>query len=134
VASASSASTTVTMSAPQSVTANFSAVSVVTATLTPASLSSTAVTGATTAAQVATLSNSGNAPLAISGITIAGANPTDFNQTNTRGTTPAAGYNLTLSTYTAGARYLPQLGHASFQPFGQVLIGMAHSAGTLIRG
>ena len=31
----------------------------------------------------------------------------------------SAGYSLTLSTYTAGVRYLPPVGHSSFQPFGQ---------------
>lgn len=42
--------------------------------------------------------------------------------------------SLTLSTYTAGARYLPHFGHSSLQPFGQVLIGLAHSSGTLVQG
>jgi outer membrane immunogenic protein len=42
--------------------------------------------------------------------------------------------SLTLSTYTAGMRYLPRLGHASLQPFGQVLAGVAHSSGTLVQG
>jgi outer membrane immunogenic protein len=46
----------------------------------------------------------------------------------------STGYNLTLSTYTVGARYLPRIGHSSFQPFGQVLIGLAHSSGTLVQG
>jgi hypothetical protein len=31
-------------------------------------------------------------------------------------------------------RYLPRLGHASLQPFGQVLAGVAHSSGTLVQG
>ena len=48
------------------------------ASLTPATLTFTAVSGATTAAQTATLSNTGNATLNITGITIAGTNPTDF--------------------------------------------------------
>jgi uncharacterized repeat protein (TIGR01451 family) len=51
--------------------------------LTPSSLSFTAVTGTTTAAQSAILKNTGNAPLAISGITVGGSNATDFAQTNT---------------------------------------------------
>jgi outer membrane immunogenic protein len=44
----------------------------------------------------------------------------------------SSGDSLTLSTFTAGARYLPRLGHSSFQPFGQVLLGLAHSSGTLV--
>ncbi len=46
----------------------------------------------------------------------------------------AAGYGLTLSAFTAGVRYLPPVGHSSFQPFGQVLAGVAHSSGTLVQG
>lgn len=42
--------------------------------------------------------------------------------------------SLTLSTYTAGGRYLPLGGHSAWQPFGQVLIGLAHSSGTLVAG
>jgi N-acetylneuraminic acid mutarotase len=96
VTSATGASTTVTMSAPQSVTANFGA-----ATLTGpvASLSSlsplvfTATVGTTSAAQTATLTNSGNVTLNITGITITGANSTDFavsTGANACGTTLAA--------------------------------------------
>jgi len=50
------------------------------------------------------------------------------------GTVPTSGDNLTLSTFTAGVRYLPPLGHSSLQPFGQVLMGLAHSSGTLVQG
>jgi len=46
----------------------------------------------------------------------------------------AAGYGLTLTAFTGGVRYLPPMGHSSFQPFGQVLAGVAHSSGTLVRG
>ena len=42
--------------------------------------------------------------------------------------------SLTLSTYTAGGRYLPRIGHSALHPFGQVLIGVAHSSGTLVQG
>ena len=42
--------------------------------------------------------------------------------------------SLTLSTYTAGGRFLPLLGNSAWQPFGQVLIGLAHSSGTLVQG
>jgi len=40
--------------------------------------------------------------------------------------------SLTLGAYTAGARYLPPLGHSRVQPFGQVLVGFAHSSGSLV--
>ena len=43
--------------------------------------------------------------------------------------------DLTLSTYTAGARYSPRFGHwghARLQPFGQVLVGVAHTDGSLV--
>jgi len=41
---------------------------------------------------------------------------------------------LTLSTFTAGGRYLPHLGHSAWQPFGQVLLGFAHASGALVAG
>jgi N-acetylneuraminic acid mutarotase len=96
VASATSASTTVTMNAPQSVTANFGAgiVTAPVAVLTPATLTFSDVSGTTSAAQSATLTNSGNATLNITGITIAGTNPTDFavsTGSNACGGTLAAG-------------------------------------------
>jgi outer membrane immunogenic protein len=50
------------------------------------------------------------------------------------GTVSTSGDNLTLSTFTAGVRYLPPLGHSSLQPFGQLLLGLAHSSGTLVQG
>ena len=50
------------------------------------------------------------------------------------GTVSSTGDSLTLSTYTAGARYLPKLGHSPLQPFGQALIGLAHSSGKLVQG
>jgi hypothetical protein len=56
-------------------------------------------TGSTSAAQAATLSNTGNAALTISGITIAGTNPTDFaitTGTNACGTTLAAGASCSI--------------------------------------
>jgi outer membrane immunogenic protein len=43
------------------------------------------------------------------------------------------GYDLTLSTFTVGGRYLPRLGHSPVQPFGQVLVGLAHSSGSLVQ-
>ena len=45
----------------------------------------------------------------------------------------AAGYGLTLSAYTAGVRYIPPFHTPSLQPFGQVLVGLAHSSGTLVQ-
>jgi hypothetical protein len=47
---------------------------------------------------------------------------------------PTSGDNLTLSTFTAGGRYLPKLKHSPLQPFGQVLAGLAYSSGTLVQG
>ena len=46
----------------------------------------------------------------------------------------SGGYSLTLSTYTAGARYLPHVGQSPLQPFGEVLVGMVHSSGSLVNG
>ena len=45
----------------------------------------------------------------------------------------AGGFNLTLSTFTAGFRYRP-LPYSQWSPFGQVLLGAAHATGTLVRG
>jgi outer membrane immunogenic protein len=50
------------------------------------------------------------------------------------GAVPSSGDSLTLSTFTAGGRYRPQLSHSPVQPFGQALIGLAHSSGTLVQG
>ncbi len=49
------------------------------------------------------------------------------------GATSAAGYSITLSAFTAGVRYLPPAGHSSLRPFGQVLLGLAHSSGSLVQ-
>ena len=57
----------------------------------------------------------------------------DVTAAHASGVSPS-GYGLTLSTYTAGARYQPRFGRSSLQPFGQVLAGVAHSAGTLVSG
>jgi len=45
-----------------------------------------------------------------------------------------ADYEITLSAFTGGVRYLPRVGHSTWQPFGQVLAGLAHSSGTLVDG
>jgi outer membrane immunogenic protein len=44
------------------------------------------------------------------------------------------GYGLTMSTYTAGMRYVPNIGHSALKPFGQVLVGLGHASGTLVNG
>jgi outer membrane immunogenic protein len=44
------------------------------------------------------------------------------------------GDSLTLSSFTAGGRYLPRSPRAALQPFGQVLVGVAHASGSLVQG
>ena len=93
VAGASSASTTITMTAPESVTANFIVATAPVATLTPALTFTNTEVGTTSSALFATLSNTGNATLNISSIAIGGTNPSDFATTtgaNACGTTLAA--------------------------------------------
>jgi len=59
--------------------------------------------GTTSAAQTATLSNTGNAALSIS-LALTGSNASDFAQTNTCGSSVAAGSNCTISvTFTPAA-------------------------------
>ncbi|HEX4319689.1 MAG TPA: choice-of-anchor D domain-containing protein [Acidobacteriaceae bacterium] len=65
--------------------------------LTPPALTFSAQTGTTAAAQVATLKNTGNAALTISNIGITGANPSDFAQTNSCGSSLAAGASCNIS-------------------------------------
>jgi len=61
-------------------------------------------TGTTSAAQPVTLSNIGNASLSISSIAIGGTNSGDFVQTNTCGSSVAAGANCTIGvTFTPSA-------------------------------
>jgi hypothetical protein len=45
----------------------------------------------------------------------------------------SAANDLTLSAYTEGVRYRPSLYLAGLRPFGQVLVGVAHSSGSLVR-
>ncbi len=76
--------------------------------LNPTSLDfGTRAVGTTSAAQSSTLTNTGNAPLTISGIALTGTNAGDFAQTNTCPVAPstlAAGANCTISvTFTPGA-------------------------------
>jgi RHS repeat-associated protein len=67
------------------------------ASVTPATLNFTSISGITSAVQTSQLSNTGNAPLAITGITFTGTGATSFTQTNTCGTALAAGSNCTIS-------------------------------------
>ena len=53
--------------------------------------------GTSSTAQSVTLSNTGSAPLSITGLAIAGTNPGDFTQSNNCGTSVAAGGSCTIS-------------------------------------
>jgi hypothetical protein len=64
------------------VTVTVTAAQVVTATLTPGTLTFTGLVGTTSAAQAATLTNTGNTALSITGISLTGANASDFAETN----------------------------------------------------
>jgi outer membrane immunogenic protein len=44
------------------------------------------------------------------------------------------GYDLTLSTFTAGGRYSLDLKRTHFRLFGQVLAGAGHASGSLVEG
>ena len=69
-----------------------------TASLSPTSLSfGNQTTGTTSSAKTITLSNGGSATLSISGITITGANPTDFGPSNNCGSAVLAGGSCTIS-------------------------------------
>jgi hypothetical protein len=46
----------------------------------------------------------------------------------------ANGYSIILSAFSAGVRYSPPMRHSSLHPFGQLLLGAAHSSGTLVQG
>ncbi len=68
------------------------------AVLTPTSLAfGNQTTGTTSAAQVITLSNPGTATLMIVGVSLEGANPADFAQTNSCGSSLAAGASCAIS-------------------------------------
>jgi hypothetical protein len=41
---------------------------------------------------------------------------------------------LNLSLYTGGIRYKTLIGHGSWQPFGQALVGIAHLSGEMVEG
>lgn len=73
------------------------------ATLSTSSLSfSSENQGATSPAQSVMLTNSGNAPLSISAISLAGTNPGDFQQTNTCGSSVVAGGSCSV-----GVKFTP---------------------------
>jgi hypothetical protein len=75
------------------------------ASLSPSSLSfGNQVVSTTSAAQTITLTNTGNATLSITSLALTGSNAGDFTQTNTCGSSVAAGANCTLSiTFTPAA-------------------------------
>jgi peptidoglycan-associated lipoprotein len=50
------------------------------------------------------------------------------------GSVSASSESLTLSTFTAGVRYLLPAHDSRVQPFGQVLVGLVHSSGTVVEG
>ncbi len=69
-----------------------------TVTLTPASLAfGNLAVWSVSPAQVVTMTNTGGSPLTISGISLGGSNPFNFTQTNTCGTSLAAGATCTIS-------------------------------------
>jgi outer membrane immunogenic protein len=57
----------------------------------------------------------------------------DVSVTHTSGISSNS-YSLTLSTFTAGGRYTPRFGRSPLKPFGQILVGIAHSSGSLVEG
>src|SRR5205823_3263079 len=61
--------------------------------------------GSSSAAQTVTLTNSGSTALSNLAVSLSGTNQNDFSQTNTCGTTAAAGANCTISvTFTPAAQ------------------------------
>jgi ASPM-SPD-2-Hydin domain-containing protein/centrosomal CEP192-like protein/HYDIN/CFA65/VesB family protein len=76
-----------------------------TASLSPSSLTfASRIVGTTSAAQAVTLSNTGTGTLTISSVSIGGADPHDFAQTNNCGSSLAAGSNCALNvTFTPSA-------------------------------
>ena len=81
-----------------SLTGTATAASAPAVTLAPASLTfSSQTVGTSSAAQAITLTNSGNAALTITAVTIVGANAGDYGETNTCGATLAASANCAIS-------------------------------------
>ena len=50
------------------------------------------------------------------------------------GSIAKSGYDLTLTSFTAGARYRFRFRSSALVPFGQVLVGAAHASGSLVQG
>ena len=75
------------------------------ASLSPSTLTFASQTvGATSAAQTVTLNNTGNAALTLTSVALTGTNSSDFAQTNTCGSSVAAGANCSISvTFTPAA-------------------------------
>jgi YVTN family beta-propeller protein len=84
---------------PQSVSLTGTAVATApTVALSPTSLTFASQTvGTTSATQTVTVSNTGNAALSVTSIAVAGTNSGDFSQSNTCGTSVAAGANCTIT-------------------------------------
>ena len=106
------------------------------ASLSPSSLTFASQTVATTSsAQTVTLSNSGNAALSITAISIAGTNPSDFAETNSCGSSVAAGASCSISvTFTPAASgsfsaTLTFTDNATGSPQSVALAGTGASAG-----
>jgi uncharacterized repeat protein (TIGR03803 family) len=98
----------VTMSAAKTLTATFNSGGAPSVTLTATNLNFGSIgENETTPAKVVTLTNSGTASLTISSIAITGTNTADFGQSNTCGSSVAAGGSCTISVTftpkTAGA-------------------------------
>lgn len=67
------------------------------ASITPSALTFTSASDIASAAQTVQLSNTGNAPLLLNGVSLTGTGASSFTQTNTCGTSLAAGSNCTIS-------------------------------------
>ena len=92
------ASRTVTINNANVGSTNFTSTGVPVVTFSPTALAfANQPINTTSAAQPITLSNTGNATLTITSVSITGTNPGDFAQTKTCGTTLAAGANCTIS-------------------------------------
>ena len=68
-------------------------------------------------------------PIGLHGVALAG--DVTVSHANSIGSSNSS---LTLSSFTAGARYSPPLKQSRFQPFGQILIGYGHINGPLTQG
>jgi RHS repeat-associated protein len=103
VANSAIPTTTVTLNAPQAVTAIFILSPAPIVAITPAALTFTTISGVTSAAQTVQLKNTGNATLALASVTIGGSNPPNFVQTNTCGTSISAGASCNIAVTFAAA-------------------------------